>query len=192
MRQLIERVGNEAVYLGDGIIKVDSIINHQLDPDLTRAMGDGFRAAFDAAGVQGVTRVLTAEVSGIAPALVTAAAYGVPMVFARKKPPLTLSDQVVTAASESPTKKEKVTLHLSKEYLHPHDRVLIIDDFLATGGTLNAMAGMVAEVGARLCGVGCVIEKLFANGRAQLSDLNVPVVSLVKIDVTDGNTLTVS
>src|SRR5690554_1765752 len=136
MQELVERIQREGKNLGRGILKVDGFINHQLDPALTMAMGQTFAQRFAAAGVEGVTKVITAEVSGIAPALATASALGVPVVYARKTQPITMPSGVYKSQAPSHTKGGLVELIISPEYLHPHDRVLLIDDFLASGKTI--------------------------------------------------------
>jgi xanthine phosphoribosyltransferase len=191
MQKLVERIQAEGVYLGNGIIKVDGFVNHQIDPVLTHGMGEAFAQQFAAAGVRDVTRVLTAEVSGIAPAVATGLALGVPVVYARKRRPITMRPGVFTAEAPSRTKGDMVQLMVSPEYLDSADQVLIIDDFLATGLTINGLVQIVQQAGATLCGIGCVIEKVFESGRQQLEPLGVPVVSLARIDL-DGDQLQVS
>ncbi len=190
MQRLIERIEQEAVYLGRGIIKVDGFVNHQIDPQLTAEMGQAFAERFADAGVSGVTKILTAEVSGIAPAVAAGLALSVPVVYARKKRPITMVDGVFSAEAPSRTKGDMVQLMVSPEYLLATDHVLIIDDFLATGQTLIALADIVQQSGAKLHGIGCVIEKAFETGRTLLAKLNVPVVSLAAIDL-DGDALKV-
>ena len=190
MQRLIERVKNEAVYLGRGIIKVDGFLNHQIDPSLTAGMGHSFAEQFAAHGVGGVTKIVTAEVSGIAPAVATGMALGVPVVYARKKRPITMADGYFSAEAPSRTKGNVVKLMISPEYLFADDHVLIIDDFLATGLTIDALVDVVSQSGATLHGIGCVIEKAFTDGRANLAKHGVPVVSLAKIDL-DGDKLQV-
>ena len=190
MQALIERIRAEAVHIGRGIIKVDGFVNHQIDPALTTQMGVEFAQRFAQAGVDGLTKVITAEVSGIAPALATAQALGVPLVYARKHRPITMPDGFYLAEAPSHTKGGVVQLMISPQYLGAGDRVLLIDDFLATGETIHALVGLVQQSGATLCGIGCVIEKVFEGGREQLADLGVPIVTLAKIDL-DGDNITV-
>ena len=190
MRALIERIQTEGTYIGNGILKVDGFVNHQIDPALTTAIGREFAARFGGAGVDAVTKVVTAEVSGIAPALATAQALDVPMVYARKHRPITMPDGFFLAEAPSHTKGGIVQLMISPEYLLPDDRVLLIDDFLATGLTIGAIAALIQQSGAMLCGIGCVIEKVFEGGRAHLADLDVPIITLAKIDL-DGDSFTV-
>lgn len=182
MKLLVERIRAEGRNLGHGILKVDGFINHQLDPELTTAMGKAFAQTFEQRGITGITKIVTAEVSGIAPALATAQAMGVPMVYARKHRPITMPDGFYVSEAPSHTKGGVVKLMISPEYLLPQDRVLLIDDFLATGKTIRALAEVIAQCGATLCGIGCVIEKSFELGRQNLTDLGVPIVSLAIID----------
>lgn len=178
MERLKERILCEGVYLGDGILKIDSVINHQVDADLMLEAGAEFARVF---GDTNPTRVLTAEVSGIIPALTTAYALGVPLVYARKHKPITMQEPVFVEFAPSHTKGGEVSLMVSPEFLNAEDRVLIIDDFLATGKTIAAMARIVENAGAALVGVGALIEKSFEGGREALDYLDIRVVSLVKI-----------
>jgi xanthine phosphoribosyltransferase len=184
---LIERIKAEGTYIGNGIIKVDGFVNHQIDPALTTAIGAEFARRFAEVGVNTVTRVVTAEVSGIAPALATAQALGVPMVYARKHRPITMPNGFYLAEAPSHTKGGIVQLMISPEYLVATDRVLLIDDFLATGLTIGAIVDLIRQSGATLCGIGCVIEKIFEGGRDYLGDLGVPIISLAKIDLDRGS-----
>ncbi len=191
MKALVERIRREGRNLGRGILKVDGFINHQLDPALTTAMGQEFARRFAQEGVQGVTKVVTAEVSGIAPALATGQALGVPVVYARKHRPITMPDGFYVAEAPSHTKGGTVRLMISPEYLHPTDRVLLIDDFLATGKTIRALAQVIAQCGATLCGIGCLVEKSFEAGRERLADLGVPIVTLAIVESMEGNAIQV-
>ncbi len=191
MQALVERIRAEGRNLGDGILKVDGFINHQLDPALTLAMGKAFAERFAAAGATDITKIVTAEVSGIAPALTTGIVLDVPVIYARKKRPITMQQGAYTATAPSHTKGGAVELIVSPEYLQPADRVLLIDDFLATGLTINALTGLIAQCGATLCGIGCIVEKSFEGGRAQLAHLDVPIVSLAIVDSMDGQEIVV-
>ena len=192
MNALIERIRLEASHLGRGIVKLDSLINHQLDPQLTLEMGQSFRARLEASGVREVSKVLTVEVSGIAAALTTALAFGVPMVYARKTRPITMSPDPYTASAVSRTKGGEVVLSVSKDFLGSSDRVIIIDDFLASGRTLLAMVDIVRQSGATLLGVGGIVEKIYDGGRAALEKLGVPIVSLACIESADESGIVVS
>lgn len=181
LKSLRERILSEGKVLPGGILKVDGFLNHQLDPELTLQIGQAFRDNFEAAGVTGVTRIVTAEVSGIAPALAAAIAYGVPVVYARKKRPVTMGDGALEASALSRTKGGTTPLLVSPEYLGAGERVLLIDDFLASGSTVIALAELIARAHASLLGAGFVIEKSFEGGRQRLATLEVPVVSLAVV-----------
>ncbi len=179
MERLKRRIRQEGRNLGQGILKVDSVINHQVDATLMLEAGAEFARSFTDSHP---TRILTAEVSGIIPAMATAYAMGLPLVYARKHKPVTMTDPVFVEFAPSHTKGGEVSLMVSPEFLHAEDRVLIIDDFLATGNTIDAMARIVESAGATLVGIGALVEKSFENGREALSHLDVPIVSLVIID----------
>lgn len=184
MEELKARIRREGKNLGGGILKVDSFINHQVDPALMDACGREFAARFASAGA---TKVLTAEISGIAPALTTALHLGVPVVYARRTRPITMSDQVLLTLAPSHTRGQTVELIISPQFLARGDHVLIVDDFLATGQTIMALARLTHAAGATLVGIGAVIEKTFEGGREVLSPLGVPIEALAVVtDMSDG------
>jgi xanthine phosphoribosyltransferase len=184
MATLRRRVERDGQVLPGGILKVDSFINHQVDPALMALMGREFARRF---GYLRPTKVLTAEISGIAPALQTGVALDVPVVFARKTRSVTLPKTTFERRVPSRTKGGETLLLVSPEYLGPSDRVVIIDDFLATGVTVEALASIVEEAGGVLLGVGVVVEKTFETGRERLQSLNVPIEALVSITHMDEN-----
>jgi xanthine phosphoribosyltransferase len=179
MEALKERIRREGQNLGSGILKVDSFINHQVDPMLMLAAGGALAAHF---GAMGITKVLTAEISGIAPALTTALALGVPVVYARKTKPITMPASVLTQSAPSHTKGVEIELMVSPEFLRPEDKVLIIDDFLATGNTIMALVRLARDAGSEVIGVGSLIEKTFEQGRAVLEAQRLHVHSLARIE----------
>ena len=183
MEALKARILKEGRNLGNGILKVDGFINHQIDPVLMDECGREFARRFSWAQA---TKVLTAEISGIAPALSTAEHIGVPAVYARKDRPITMPDQVLLTVAPSHTKGRTVELIVSPEYLVTGDRVLIIDDFLATGQTILGLARLANAAGATVVGIGAVIEKAFERGRAALQPLEVPIEALAIITDTSG------
>ncbi len=178
MRELKERIRAEGRYLGRGILKIDSILNHQIDPDLMMRMGEEFARRF--AGVR-VDRILTAEVSGIAPALTTGLAMHVPVVYARKHKPLTMSGPVYLEVAPSPTKGGEVMLLVSAEFLHEGEHILVLDDFLASGSTIEKLIHIVHSAGCKLAGIAAVVEKTFDTGREMLQKYGVPIETLVRI-----------
>ena len=179
MQLLCDRIQKEGKYLGNGILKVDSFLTHQIDPMLMKAMGEELARRFQDSGA---TRILTAETSGIAPALATGMVLQLPIVFARKQQPITMAADPFREVSRSHTHDKVVELIVSSEYLHAEDKVLIIDDFLATAKTIRALVKLVETSGATLVGIGAVIEKKFEGGRSILKGLNVPVESLAIIE----------
>ncbi len=181
---LRERILRDGKHLGNGILKVDSFMNHQLDPFLMKAFGDEFACRFRSTNP---TKIFTAETSGIAPALATAIALEVPILFARKHQPLTMAANPYRQLADSHTHSRRVELIVSPEYLLPSDRVLIIDDFLATAKTILALTKLVDQSSARLVGIGAVIEKTFEGGRAALESLHVPIESLAIIERFEGD-----
>ena len=183
-QELKERIENEGQNLGNGILKIDSILNHQLDSKLMMACGQEFANRFADAGV---TRVLTAEVSGIAPALATGFALNVPIVYARKTKPVTMFGPVFLETAPSHTKGGEVNLLVSAEFLPPNERILIIDDFLASGKTLKSLVRIVQSARCTLVGIACVVEKTFEKGRAELSKYGVPIESIAKIISMDND-----
>jgi len=183
MKELIDRILHEGKHLGNGILKVDGFINHQVDPTLMDACGKEFAYRFKDIGA---TKVLTAEISGIAPAVTTALHMGLPVVYARKHKPITMPDQVFLTLTPSHTKGRIVELIISPEYLAGGERVLIIDDFLATGATILGLVRLAQTAGAKIVGIGALIEKTFEGGRDVLTPLGVPIESLARIVAMDG------
>jgi len=186
MQLLKERIMREGQNLGGGILKVDGFINHQVDAALMDACGKEFAKRFKDLGA---TKVLTAEISGIAPAVSTALHLGLPVVYARKNKPITMPDQVFLTLAPSHTKGRTVELIVSPEYLTAKEKVLIIDDFLASGATILGLARLAQTAGARIVGIGALVEKTFENGREALKTLGVPVVSLVAITRMEGKSI---
>lgn len=178
MKQLKDRIRRDGQYLGNGILKVDSFVNHQVDPLLMDACGREFAKRFANAGA---TKILTAEISGIAPAVTTAIHLGLPVVYARKTKPITMPDQVYLTLAPSHTKGRMVELIVSPEYLAHGEKVLIIDDFLASGATILGLVRLAEAAGSQVVGIGALIEKTFEGGRAALEPLGVLIESLAAI-----------
>lgn len=181
-KPLKARIAEYGESLGGGILKVDSFINHQVDPILMEACGKEFARLF---ADTKPTKVLTAEISGIAPALMTGKFLELPVVYARKRKPITMPDAIFLTLAPSHTKGRMVELIVSPEYLRNSERVLIIDDFLASGATIAGLARLSEIAGAKLVGIGTLIEKTFEGGRELLTPLNIPIKSLVPIASLD-------
>jgi xanthine phosphoribosyltransferase len=184
VKELQERIIQEGRNLGNGILKVDGFVNHQVDPVLMDACGQEFARRFASIGA---TKVLTAEISGIAPALTTAIHLGLPVVYARKHKPITMPDQVLLTLAPSHTKGRTVELIVSPEFLAGGEKVLIIDDFLASGQTILGLVRLAEAAGARVVGIGALIEKTFEGGRESLEPLGVPVEALTRICSMDDD-----
>jgi xanthine phosphoribosyltransferase len=184
VQELQERILAEGKNLGRGILKIDSILNHQMDTALMVSMGREIARLF--AGEK-IDRILTAEVSGIGPALMAGVELKVPVVYARKHRPITMSEPIFIQTAPSHTKGHEVQLMVSPEFLHAGERVLIVDDFLATGKTIYALSQIVRQAKAELVGVVCVVEKTFEGGRALLTELDVRIESLAIITSMEDN-----
>jgi xanthine phosphoribosyltransferase len=184
MKQLIDRIKREGKNLGGGILKVDGFINHQVDPVLMDACGEEFSRRFSHIGA---TKVLTAEISGIAPAITTGFHMGLPVVYARKTKPITMPDQVFLTLTPSHTKGRTVELIVSPEYLAGGERILIIDDFLASGATILGLVRLAQTAGAQVVGIGALVEKSFEGGRQALAHLEIPVESLAVVSAMEGD-----
>lgn len=178
MDELKARIRAEGQYLGNGILKVDSLLNHQMDPGLMLRMGQEIARRFADTRID---RILTAEVSGIGPALTTGIALNVPVVYARKQKPLTMSGPVYLEVAPSHTKGGEVLLLVSAEFLPAGDHVLIIDDFLASGKTIDSLVRIVHSARCHLAGVAVVIEKTFEIGREALQKYGAPIEALASI-----------
>ena len=187
MIELIERIRRDGRNLGNGILKVDGFINHQVDPMLMDACGRELARRF--ANVR-ATKILTAEISGIAPALTTALHMKIPVVYARKTKPITMPDQVFLTTAPSHTKGRMVELIISPEYLADGERILIIDDFLASGATIWGLVRLAQAAGATIVGIGTLIEKVFEGGRNLLQPLAVPIETLAVINSMNGDKIT--
>lgn len=175
---LKRKLTEEGIILGEQVLKVDSFLNHRIDPVLMDEIGEAFASRF---AEDGITQVLTIESSGIAPALMTALRLNVPVVFARKRKSLTLKNDVYIEKAYSFTKQEENEITVAKSYLNDRDRVLIVDDFLANGQAALALARIVQQAGASVAGIGIVIEKSFQSGRRLLIEAGYRVESLARI-----------
>lgn len=179
MELLKEKIKSEGIALSDQVLKVDSFLNHQLDPQLMMEMGKEFARYFN--GEKKITKILTIESSGIAVGLTTGLECQAPVVFARKKKSLTMTNDVFVSKVYSFTKQESNDITVSKRFLSKDDHVLIIDDFLAHGEAALGLASIVEQAGASLVGIGIVIEKAFQNGGQKLRDAGYDVYSLARI-----------
>lgn len=178
MKALEEKIIQEGKVLSDSVLKVDTFLNHQIDPKLMKQIGEAFAEKF---ATEPITKILTIESSGIAPAVMAGLVMGVPVVFARKSKSLTLTDQLYTANVYSYTKQTANEIAISKDFLEPDDIVLIIDDFLANGQALLGLIDMVKQAKATLVGAGIVIEKGFQQGGNTIRKQGIRIESLANI-----------
>jgi xanthine phosphoribosyltransferase len=178
MRLLEEKIKKDGRVLNDNVLKVDSFLNHQIDPQLMNELGKEFAQRFAA---EGITKIVTIESSGIAPAVMAGLYMNVPVIFARKRKSVTLTDDLLTASVHSFTKNETNELVIARKFINENDKVLIIDDFLANGQAALALVEMVQQAKASVAGIGIVIEKSFQPGAAKLKDQGLRVESLARI-----------
>lgn len=187
MREMIDRIRAEGVVYAGNVLKVDSFLNHQIDPVLMEHIGDEISRLF--AG-DGVTKILTVEASGIAIALAVAMKLSVPMVFAKKNRTSNLAADVYSTPVESFTHNRTYRIVVAKQYLCPNDRVLLVDDFLAQGNALLGLARLVEMAGATVVGAGIAVEKGFQQGGRLLRERGIRVESMAIVDSMDDTSLT--
>lgn len=178
MKILEEKIIAEGMALGEDILRVDSFVNHQVDPLLMKQIGDEFAGHFKG---QGITKVVTIESSGIAPALMTALSLEVPMIILKKQPSKVLNDNLFQTVVTSFTKGTNYELTLSHRFINENDHVLIIDDFLANGEAATGAIRLLRKAHATIAGVGILIEKSFQPGREKLNEQGIDVYSLARI-----------
>lgn len=185
MQLLEERILTDGNILGENILKVDNFLTHQVDYRLMKTIGKVFSQKYAEAGI---TKVVTIEASGIAPAVYAAEAMDVPMIFAKKHKNITMTEGILTAEVYSFTKQVTSTVSIAGKFLSKEDKVLIIDDFLANGQAAKGLIEIIGQAGAQVVGVGIVIEKSFQDGRRLIEDMGIEVTSLARIkNFENGN-----
>ena len=187
MKRLEDKIREEGRALSEDVLKVDAFLNHQVDPVLMQAIGREFANRFRD---ESIDRIVTLESSGIAPAMMTALELGIPFVFARKRKSLTLQDDLVEADVYSFTKQETNRISLSRRFVQPGERILVIDDFLANGEAALGLTQLVERAEATVVGIGIVIEKSFQPGRSKLIEAGYRVESLARIEKLDLDHIT--
>ena len=178
MKILEEKILSEGIAVNEDILKVDSFVNHQVDPVLMHQIGEAFAAHYKDCGV---TKVVTIESSGIAPALMTALALNVPMIILKKQPSKVLNDNLYQTVVTSFTKGTSYELTLSQQFINENDHVLIVDDFLANGEAATGAIRLLRKAHATIAGVGILIEKSFQPGRGKFMEQGIDVYSLARI-----------
>lgn len=185
MEALRQRILKDGKCFEGGILKVDSFINHQMDPVLMKMIAEEFVRRFSDAGI---TKILTIEASGIAPAIMTGYLMQIPVVFAKKKKPSTMENMLATTVY-SFTKNRNYDVCVCSDYLTANDNVLFIDDFLANGNAAKGIIDLVRQSGAKLAGMGFIIEKEFQHGRDVITKEGIRVESLAIIESLDNCTI---
>ncbi|WP_409270208.1 xanthine phosphoribosyltransferase [Neobacillus sp. SCS-31] len=187
MESLKRKIIEEGRVLSESVLKVDAFLNHQIDPFLMREIGEEFATRF---ADDGITKILTLESSGIAPSVMAGLELNVPVIFARKRKSLTMTDGLLTASVYSFTKQETSEISIASKYVSPNDKILIIDDFLANGQAALALIKLTEDAGAQVSGIGIVIEKSFQSGRKLLEFKGVRVESLARIKSLNNGKVT--
>lgn len=178
MKLLEDRIRQDGVVLPGNVLKVNQFLNHQIDPQLMYEIGQEFARLFKE---RPVTKILTVEASGIAPAIMAGLVMNVPALFARKKKPSTLDDMTYTAEVYSYTKKVTNTISVDSKFLSENDHVLIIDDFLANGQAVKGMLEICRQADVKVEGVGIVVEKSFQEGADWIKGQGIRLESLARI-----------
>lgn len=179
MRLLKERILKDGCVKPGNVLKVDSFLNHMIDIDLLNEMGKEFKRLFEKCQIN---KILTIEASGIGIACIAAQYFGVPVVFAKKAQSINIDGEVYSARIESYTHKKTYDVIVSKKFIGPKDRVLIIDDFFSNGCALIGLIDIAASAGARVEGIGIAVEKGFQSGGAILRNMGIKLESLAIID----------
>lgn len=185
MERLKQIILAKGKVLSNTVLKVDAFLNHQIDPSLMEEIGKEFADRFADAGI---TKILTLESSGIAPAVMAGLVLKVPVVFARKRKSLTLTEHLYSAQVHSFTKQETNEISISQSFITQDDTVLIIDDFLANGQAVFGLIDILKQAKATIAGIGIVIEKSFQDGGKSIRNAGYRVESLARIaHLSDGN-----
>ncbi|MCP0886670.1 xanthine phosphoribosyltransferase [Ligilactobacillus sp. WILCCON 0076] len=178
MKLLEDRIREDGLVLPGNVLKVNQFLNHQIDPELMYALAEEFVKLYKD---EKITKILTIEASGIAPAIMTGLLLRVPVLFARKQKSSTMNEGLYTAEVYSYTKKVKNTVSVDEKFLKKEDRVLIIDDFLANGQAVQGLIEICHEAHADIVGVGIAIEKSFQEGAELIRNQGVRLESLARI-----------
>ena len=184
MHALEQKILAEGIVLSEEVLKVDSFLNHQIDPVMMQQIGEEFARLFKDSGI---TKIITIEASGIAPAVMAGLELGVPVIFARKYQSLTLKEDLYRSKVFSFTKQTESTIAISNKHISSTDKVLVIDDFLANGQAALGLADLIHQAKAEVVGIGIVIEKSFQPGRELLLEKGYRVESLARVkSLTNG------
>ena len=189
MNFLEERIVKDGIVKEGNVLKVDSFLNHQMDIRLFEQIGAEFKRRFEG---KDITKILTIEASGIGIACIVARYFDVPVVFAKKSQSINIEGDVYVAEVESFTHKRTNQVIVSKKYLSPEDKILIIDDFLANGCALQGLISIINAAGSAVEGIGIVIEKGFQMGGHTIRNLGYHLESLAIVDSMDAEAGTIN
>lgn len=187
MEKLLKEIREKGTVLDENVLKVDSFLTHQVDPKLMSEIGKEFAGRYKD---KGITKIVTIEASGIAPAVFLGLELGVPVIFARKQKSLTMNSELLTAQVYSFTKQITSDISISTKFLTKDDKVLVVDDFLANGQAALGLVELCKQAGANVEAIAIVIEKSFQNGRSLLEEKGFKVDSLARIKSLEGNQVT--
>ncbi|MDQ0086752.1 xanthine phosphoribosyltransferase [Paenibacillus anaericanus] len=187
MEKLKQRIVEDGVVVSDQVLKLDALLNHQVDPQLMMEMGKEFAERFRN---EGVTRVVTVESSGISIAFATAYELGVPLIFARRKKTLLAESDMLCERVPSFTKGIVTDIMISREFISENDRILFIDDIIANGDAARGLIKIIQRAGAELVGAGIVVEKAFQLGANAIREQGIRLESLVVITSLEGGKVT--
>ena len=188
MNCLEKRIAKDGIVKEGNVLKVDSFLNHQMDIELMNEIGKEFYERFKG---KAITKVLTIEASGIAIAYAVAQQFHVPVLFAKKSKSINIAGDTYVAEVESFTHKNKNTVIVSRQFLSPDDKVLIVDDFLANGCALQGLISIVDQAGASVAGIGIAVEKGFQMGGQIIRNLGYQLESLAIVESMDPATGTI-
>ncbi|MEG0285363.1 MULTISPECIES: xanthine phosphoribosyltransferase [Vagococcus] len=187
MKELLNKIISDGTVLEEDVLKVDSFLTHQVDPELMSLVGKEFANRYRD---KNITKVVTIESSGIAPAVFIGLELGVPVIFARKQKSLTMNKELLTAEVYSFTKQVTNEISISTKFLTEKDHVLVVDDFLANGQAALGLVELCTQAGATVEAINIVIEKSFQNGRTLLEEKGYKVDSLARIKSLKNNEVT--
>ena len=185
MELLKERIRKDGKVKEGNVLKVDSFLNHQMDIHLFQEIGKEFQKRFQG---EEINKILTIEASGIGIACIVAQSFGVPVVFAKKSQSKNIAGEVYSSQVQSYTHGRIYDIIVSKKFLGPEDKVLIIDDFMANGAAMDGLLEVIRESGAHVAGAGIIIEKGFQGGGERLRREGLRVESLAIVDSMDETT----
>lgn len=184
MKELVEKIKSEGHVLNSEIIQVDSIINHQVDPAFMQTLGEDIAKHFEG---QGITKIVTIESSGIAPALMAALKMNIPMIILKKEPAKVLNPNMLQTEVTSFTTGKTHELTLTEGYITENDHVLIVDDFLADGEAVTGAIRLIRKCHATVAGVSVLIEKAFQPGHEKLTEQGIEVYALASVKAIEGD-----